>query len=63
MGALSVSHARYIHKMDIPAFNWPVASFPSYCYPLDQHHEENSKEDERCLSEVIFYIIYFKKFL
>ncbi|XP_075217885.1 4-aminobutyrate aminotransferase, mitochondrial-like [Lycorma delicatula] len=61
MGALSVSHAKYIHKMDIPAFNWPVASFPAYSYPLQQYNQENSREDERCLCEVEELIETFKK--
>lgn len=27
-GALSTTHSKAIHKLDIPAFDWPVAHFP-----------------------------------
>ncbi|XP_033239235.1 4-aminobutyrate aminotransferase, mitochondrial [Drosophila pseudoobscura] len=52
LGALSTTHSKYIHKMDIPSFDWPVASFPQYKYPLDENVAENKKEDQKCLSEV-----------
>ena len=52
MGALSTTHSKYVHKIDVPAFEWPIASFPDYKYPLEDHVQENKKEDERCLAEV-----------
>jgi len=51
-GCLSATHSKAIHKLDIPAFNWPVAPFPKLQYPLDQHQEANRAEEERCLSVV-----------
>lgn len=51
-GSLSTTRSKPIHKLDIPAFDWPQASFPSLKYPLEQHAEENAKEEARCLAEV-----------
>src|SRR5207248_10166091 len=50
-GSLSTTRSKPIHKMDIPAFNWPQAPFPALKYPLEQHAEENAKEEQRCLEE------------
>lgn len=52
MGTLSTTHSKYIHKIDIPSFDWPVAPFPKYQYPLEEHVRENAQEDARCLAEV-----------
>ncbi|XKL68492.1 hypothetical protein PGB90_003983 [Kerria lacca] len=52
IGILSTTHSKYIHKIDIPAFDWPVAPFPQYRYPLDENKKENKKEDEFCLQQV-----------
>ncbi|XP_015116761.1 4-aminobutyrate aminotransferase, mitochondrial [Diachasma alloeum] len=52
LGSLSVTHSKYIHKIDIPAFDWPIASFPKYRYPLEENQRENKAEDERCLAEI-----------
>lgn len=52
MGSLSTTHSKYIHKIDIPAFDWPIASFPQYRYPLADNVTENAAEDARCLAEV-----------
>ncbi|KAH8239414.1 hypothetical protein KR032_003992 [Drosophila birchii] len=52
LGALSTTHSKYIHKLDVPSFDWPIASFPQYKYPLEENVEYNKKEDEKCLSEV-----------
>nr|MBE5725114.1 putative4-aminobutyrate aminotransferase, mitochondrial-like [Cucujiformia] len=51
-GALSTTHSKAIHKIDIPAFDWPVAHFPKYKYPLEQNARENKAEDAKCLAEV-----------
>jgi 4-aminobutyrate aminotransferase/(S)-3-amino-2-methylpropionate transaminase len=51
-GSLSTTCSKPIHKLDIPAFNWPKAPFPKIKYPLDQHEAENTKEEDRCLDEV-----------
>ncbi|KAK4580491.1 4-aminobutyrate transaminase [Recurvomyces mirabilis] len=50
-GSLSTTRSKPIHKLDIPAFDWPQAPFPALKYPLDQHVEENKAEEERCLDE------------
>ncbi|XP_012255847.2 4-aminobutyrate aminotransferase, mitochondrial [Athalia rosae] len=52
LGSLSTTHSKYIHKIDVPAFDWPIASFPVYKYPLAENIKENQKEDQRCLAEV-----------
>ncbi|RYP71393.1 hypothetical protein DL769_004701 [Monosporascus sp. CRB-8-3] len=51
-GSLSTTHSKAIHKLDIPAFDWPVAPFPRLKYPLSDHAAENKTEEERCLQEV-----------
>ncbi|KAL8997495.1 MAG: hypothetical protein Q9169_003275 [Polycauliona sp. 2 TL-2023] len=50
-GSLSTTRSKPIHKLDIPAFDWPQASFPLLKYPLDQHVEANMAEEARCLAE------------
>ncbi|XP_050507253.1 4-aminobutyrate aminotransferase [Diabrotica virgifera virgifera] len=52
IGTLSTTHSKAIHKLDIPAFDWPVAPFPKYKYPLEQNERENRLEDEKCLAAV-----------
>lgn len=52
LGCLSTTHSKYIHKIDIPSFDWPIAPFPKYKYPLEEHVRENAQEDARCLAEV-----------
>eukprot|EP00241_Pyramimonas_parkeae_P001964 CAMPEP_0114246170 /NCGR_PEP_ID=MMETSP0058-20121206/12308_1 /TAXON_ID=36894 /ORGANISM="Pyramimonas parkeae, CCMP726" /LENGTH=483 /DNA_ID=CAMNT_0001359315 /DNA_START=282 /DNA_END=1734 /DNA_ORIENTATION=+ len=51
-GCLSTTHSKAIHKLDIPAFDWPIARFPALKYPLEQNTEANTKEEAECLSEV-----------
>lgn len=52
LGVLSTTHSKAIHKLDIPAFDWPIAPFPKYKYPLEDNKRENETEDKRCLAEV-----------
>eukprot|EP00741_Cyanophora_paradoxa_P013413 tig00020685_g12952.t1 len=52
LGCLSTTHSKPIHKVDIPAFRWPVAPFPALKYPLGEHAAENAAEEARCLAEV-----------
>lgn len=61
LGALSTTHSKYIHKIDVPAFDWPIASFPEYKYPLEEHKSENEAEDRRCLAEVEDLITQYNK--
>ena len=51
-GSLSATRSKAIHKLDIPAFDWPCAPFPKIRYPLHAHAEENAKEEARCLQAV-----------
>jgi 4-aminobutyrate aminotransferase/(S)-3-amino-2-methylpropionate transaminase len=51
-GALSTTRSNPIHKYDIPAFDWPVSSFPQLLYPLEENVEANRKEEDRCLAEL-----------
>lgn len=52
IGCLSTTHSKAIQKLDIPSLDWPIASFPRYKYPLEDHAAENQKEDSKCLAEV-----------
>ncbi|KAL2885492.1 4-aminobutyrate aminotransferase [Ceratocystis lukuohia] len=51
-GSLSTTRSKAVHKLDIPAFNWPKAPFPALKYPLEAHVEENKAEEQRCLDAV-----------
>lgn len=51
-GSLSTTRSKPIHKLDIPAFDWPQATFPLLKYPLEEHVEENKKAEEAALAEV-----------
>lgn len=51
-GSLSCTRSKAVHKLDIPAFNWPQAPFPSLSYPLEQNEEANKAEEARCLAAV-----------
>jgi 4-aminobutyrate aminotransferase/(S)-3-amino-2-methylpropionate transaminase len=50
-GSLSTTRSKPIHKLDIPAFDWPQAPFPMLKYPLSEHAAENAAEEQRCLDE------------
>lgn len=50
-GSLSTTRSKPIHKLDIPAFDWPQCDFPALKYPLEQHVEENAREEQRCLEQ------------
>lgn len=51
-GSLSTTRSKPIHKLDIPAFDWPQATFPLLKYPLEEHVEENRKAEQDALAEV-----------
>lgn len=61
LGVLATTHSKYIHKIDIPSFDWPIASFPQYKYPLEENVRENRAEDERCLAETEDLIVQYKR--
>ena len=50
-GSLSTTRSKPIHKLDIPAFDWPQAPFPALKYPLEEFKAENEAEEKRCLEE------------
>lgn len=50
-GSLTTTRSKPIHKVDIPAFDWPAAPFPQLKYPLREHVRENNAEEVRCLQE------------
>lgn len=52
MGALTCTHTKALHKLDVPAFDWPTAPFPGLRYPLADNLEYNQKEEQRCMAEV-----------
>ncbi|KAI0429211.1 aminotransferase class-III-domain-containing protein [Xylaria sp. FL1042] len=51
-GSLSTTRSKPIHKLDIPAFDWPQATFPQLKYPLERHVEENALAEAASLAEV-----------
>lgn len=51
-GSLSTTRSKPIHKLDIPAFDWPQATFPLLKYPLEEHVEENAKAEADSIAEV-----------
>lgn len=59
-GALSTTRSKPIHKLDCPAFDWPVAPFPRYKYPLSEYERENKQEDSKCLEQVADIIEQYK---
>ncbi|XP_065898677.1 4-aminobutyrate aminotransferase, mitochondrial-like [Dysidea avara] len=52
IGVLSTTHTKPIHKLDIPAFDWPIAPFPQLKYPVEDHVTENKAEEQSCLQRV-----------
>lgn len=61
LGALSCTHSKYIHKLDVPAFDWPIAPYPIYKYPLEANERENKATDDQCLEEIQDLIERFNK--
>jgi len=52
LGSLTCTHSKWVHKLDMPSFDWPFATFPRLNYPLDEYAEENREEEYRCLDEI-----------
>lgn len=61
LGSLAATHSKPIHKLDIPSFDWPIASFPKYKYPLEDNKRDNDNEDKKCLAEVEDLMVTYKK--
>jgi 4-aminobutyrate aminotransferase/(S)-3-amino-2-methylpropionate transaminase len=51
-GSLSATRSKAIHKLDIPAFDWPVCPWPEVKYPFEGNEAENEKAEQACLQEV-----------
>ena len=51
-GSLSTTRSKAIHKIDIPAFDWPQATFPALKYPLEENVEENKRIEAESLADV-----------
>ncbi|KAF5855239.1 4-aminobutyrate transaminase [Aspergillus alliaceus] len=51
-GSLSATRSKPVHKIDIPSFKWPQATFPQLKYPLEEHEQENRHEEKHCLQEI-----------
>lgn len=51
-GSLSTTRSKPIHKLDIPAFDWPQATFPLLKYPLEENVEHNRKVEQEALADV-----------
>merc|ERR1711957_329144 len=49
LGALTCTHSKAVHKLDVPAFDWPTAPFPLLRYPLEENADFNAAEEQRCL--------------
>jgi 4-aminobutyrate aminotransferase / (S)-3-amino-2-methylpropionate transaminase len=52
LGALSATRSKAIHKLDVPAFAWPVVPFPAAKFPLNENVHENSQLEAACLQAV-----------
>ncbi|CAG9771088.1 unnamed protein product [Ceutorhynchus assimilis] len=61
IGTLATTHSKAIHKLDVPSFDWPIAHFPQYKYPLEDYVKENQTQDQKCLAEVEDLIEEYKK--
>lgn len=59
-GALSCTHSKPIHKLDVPAFDWPIATYPRYKYPLEKNVQANEETDRKCLAEIQSLITQYK---
>jgi 4-aminobutyrate aminotransferase / (S)-3-amino-2-methylpropionate transaminase len=52
LGALSLTRSKAIHKLDIPAFEWPMVPFPANRYPLEDFAKENAALEARSLQAI-----------
>ena len=52
LGALSATRSKAIHKLDFPAFEWPMAAFPANRFPLADFLKENAAAEAASLEEV-----------
>ncbi len=59
-GALSTTRSKAVHKVDVPAFDWPAAPFPQLKYPLKGNEQANEQTEKDCLAEVERLIVEWK---
>jgi 4-aminobutyrate aminotransferase/(S)-3-amino-2-methylpropionate transaminase len=52
LGALSATRSKPIHKLDFPAFDWPVLPFPTNRFPLAEHAAANAALEARVLEQI-----------
>ncbi len=52
LGPMSATHSKLMHKADLPAFPWPMVTFPANRFPLEEHAEENALAEARSLAEL-----------
>ncbi len=52
LGALSATRSKAIHKIDFPAFDWPVVPFPASRYPLASFAKANAAAEADSLAQV-----------
>ena len=50
-GSLSSSTSKALHKLDMPAFDWPHAISPEYKYPLEENEEYNRAQDDASIAD------------
>ncbi|KAI8987797.1 4-aminobutyrate aminotransferase [Mycotypha africana] len=60
-GSLTATASKAIHKVDIPAFDWPKAPFPQLKYPLNENVEYNKQVEKESLDQVEDLIVNAKK--
>ena len=41
-----------MHKLDFPAFDWPIADFPQVKYPLEENVEYNRQQENKAIEMV-----------
>jgi 4-aminobutyrate aminotransferase/(S)-3-amino-2-methylpropionate transaminase len=52
LGALALTRSKPIHKVDIPAFQWPKVRFPDVRFPLAENEAHNKESEARSLAEL-----------
>ena len=52
LGTLSSTRTNPLHKVGLPAFDWPAAEPPRYKYPLEDNVEYNTAQDKASLTDV-----------
>jgi len=50
-GSLSLTNTNPVHKVAVPAFQWPKLDFPNMKYPWEDNLLENQKEEDRVLEQ------------